>query len=175
MQLDSTLFFFFNHLPHSYALDTLALWMHYATRYGLLYYPFLLVLLVSKNRQRKLLGALLALSAASTYVLTDVVLKNLAQRPRPFQVLQEVLFLPPAPSSYSFPSGQAGVAFALATVIWLQYPRTVYSYSACTFALLMAVNRMYMGHHYFLDVLVGGLIGALVAYTTNRYFTRLPA
>ena len=169
MLLDTEIFYFFNLLPHSGMLNTVALWIHYATRYGLIYYPFLLVLLISKNKQRALLGKSLAFSAAGTYILTDFIIKNIAQRPRPYQALSEVVFLPPAPNSYSFPSGQAAVAYALATIIWLRYPRTIYGYSAYALAALVAVDRMYMGHHYFFDVLVGGLIGIACSYAIHYF------
>lgn len=171
MLLDNELFYFFNHLPHNHILNTAALWIHYATRYGLMYYPFLLLLLVSKNKQRVQLGKLLAFSAAGTYILTDFIVKNIVQRSRPYQALPEVVFLPPAPDSYSFPSGQAAVAFALATTIWLRYPKSVYSYSACALATLIAVDRMYMGHHYFFDVTFGAAIGVTCAYVVNKLHT----
>lgn len=173
MNLDITLFHFFNHLPHTGVLNATALWIHYVTRYGLIYYPFIIFLLLSKRARKKQLGWLLSLSAASTYALTDFVIKNIVQRPRPFQALSNVVFIPPAPSSYSFPSGQAAVAFALTTVIWLRYPRTICGYGACALAALIAVDRMYMGHHYFSDVLIGGLIGTLIAYITNYYFAHI--
>lgn len=171
MNFDITLFYFFNHLPHTSVLDTVATWIHYTTQYGLIYCPFLLALLFSKNKPKVVLGKLLAVSAASTYILTDLVIKTIVQRARPFQTLTDVIYLSPAPSSYSFPSGQAAVAFALATIIWLRYPRTVYGPGAYGIAALIAIDRMYMGHHYFSDVLVGGLIGTLIAYITNYYFT----
>lgn len=171
MFLDIEIFYFFNHLPHNNILNTAALWVHYATRYGLIYYPFLIFLLLAKSKQKALLGKLLTLSAAGTYLLTDVIIKNLVQRPRPYQALSKVLFLPPVPNSYSFPSGQVAVAFALASIVWFRFPRTVYGYGGYMLAALIAVDRMYMGHHYFFDVLVGGLIGTLVAYITNYYFT----
>lgn len=171
MNFDIGLFYFFNHLPHTNVLDTIATWIHYTTRYGLIYYPFFIALLLAKHKPKVVLGKLLAVSAAGTYILTDLVIKNIVQRPRPFQTLTNVFYLPPAPDSYSFPSGQAAVAFALATTIWLRYPRSVYSYSACALATLIAIDRMYMGHHYFSDVFVGGLIGTFIACMVNYYFT----
>ncbi len=171
MPLDIALFYFFNYLPHTSVLDTIATWIHYTTRYGLIYYPFLVALLFSKHKPKVVLGKLLAVSAAGTYILTDIVIKNIVQRPRPFQALIDVIYLPPAPSSYSFPSGQAAVAFALATTIWLRYPKSIYSYTSYVLATLIAIDRMYMGHHYFSDVFVGGLIGTLIACMVNYYFT----
>lgn len=171
MPLDIALFYFFNHLPHTSVLNAVATWIHYATRYGLIYYPFLIALLLSKSKPKVTLGKLLAVSAATTYILTDLVIKNIIQRPRPFQTLTDVFYLPPAPSSYSFPSGQAAVAFALATAIWLRLPKTIYGYGAYAAATLIAVDRMYMGHHYFSDVTIGAIIGISCAYILSRLAT----
>jgi undecaprenyl-diphosphatase len=67
----------------------------------------------------------------------------------------------------SFPSGHAGVAFTIATVISKQYPRLkVPLYIG---AALVGISRIYLGRHYPSDVLVGATIGTLTATEVVRH------
>jgi undecaprenyl-diphosphatase len=66
-----------------------------------------------------------------------------------------------SPSTYSFPSGHATVAFASATVLALAVPRLRWPLFAL--AALIAWSRVYVGVHYPGDVLVGAALGVLIA------------
>lgn len=66
-----------------------------------------------------------------------------------------------APTTYSFPSGHATVAFACATVLALAVPRL--RWWLFGLAALIAWSRVYVGVHYPLDVLAGALLGAGIA------------
>ncbi len=61
------------------------------------------------------------------------------------------------PSTYSFPSGHAVVAFACATVISFALPRLRWPLYAL--AALIAFSRVYVGVHYPGDVAAGAVIG----------------
>jgi undecaprenyl-diphosphatase len=74
-----------------------------------------------------------------------------------------------APSTYSFPSGHATVAFACATVLALAVPRLRWPLFAL--AALIAWSRVYVGVHYPGDVLVGALLGVGIA-TALRMLAR---
>ena len=90
--------------------------------------------------------------------LLDDVLKLLFQHPRPTEAIIAI------PDSYSFPSGHAVAASALYITLALiaghresrQRPRRVLIWSGVTVAILVAWSRVYLGVHYFSDV-VGGL------------------
>ena len=66
-----------------------------------------------------------------------------------------------SPSTFSFPSGHATVAFACATVLALALPRLRWPLFAL--AALIAFSRVYVGVHYPGDVLAGALLGVVIA------------
>lgn len=123
------------------------------------------------------------LSIILSSFLTNVVLKNLFQRPRPyhknssfrlitsksnhsnFNQIQPVSTnfnqFPPLstnyPSDYSFPSGHATLSFSAATILsFFDKKRRKIFY---LIAALIAFSRVYLGYHYFFDIVAGSLIG----------------
>jgi len=115
-----------------------------------------------EGNQRAVLHAILSLALANGLVK----LCNLfAFRPRPFAT-HEVNLLFYRPSDSSLPSNPAAVGFSLATAVWLHNRRA--GAAMYVLATLFAFARIYCGVHYPLDVVVGGLIGALVAYLVVR-------
>jgi undecaprenyl-diphosphatase len=65
------------------------------------------------------------------------------------------------PSTYSFPSGHATVAFACATLLALAVPRLRWPLYAL--AALIAFSRVYVGVHYPGDVIAGAVLGIALA------------
>ncbi|QXD15452.1 phosphatase PAP2 family protein [Rhodocaloribacter litoris] len=102
-------------------------------------------------------------------------LKYLVRRPRPYAVLPGVRgrtgrhrtggegVIDP----YSFPSGHATLAFALATSWSLSYPRWYVVAPGMLWAGSVALSRVRFGVHYPSDVLAGALLGAGVAATVH--------
>ncbi|MBR5687559.1 MAG: phosphatase PAP2 family protein [Prevotella sp.] len=64
---------------------------------------------------------------------------------------------------WSFPSSHAANAWGLAVYLVLIFRKKWFSLLMIVWALLMCYSRMYLGMHFFGDLLVGGLIGALTA------------
>jgi undecaprenyl-diphosphatase len=93
--------------------------------------------------------------------LLDDVLKLLFQHPRPTEAIIAI------PDSYSFPSGHAVAASALYITLALiaaqterrQRPRRIVIGAGVSIAVLVAWSRVYLGVHYFSDVLGGLLLG----------------
>ena len=92
------------------------------------------------------------------------IIKYLVERPRP---------LMPAivETGYSFPSGHGAAALALygflVFVIWNTMPpksRNVWVTLMGTFILLIGFSRLYLGVHYFSDVVGGYVIGAFFVW-----------
>ena len=110
-------------------------------------------------------GLCMLLSMALTYIVGNLILKNIVARPRPFTVATEIALKIPQPGEYSFPSGHTMNAFTAATTIFLFYRKQ--GIAALVLATLIAFSRMYLFVHYPTDILGGvvvGIVDALVIF-----------
>ncbi len=107
-------------------------------------------------------GLLLLISLLVAHLFNTLFLKELIDRPRPYEVMPDVRLLIGAVSESSFPSGHAATAFASAIVVFRRETGFL-RWSVLVAAILMAFSRLYIGVHYPLDVLAGALIGTLIA------------
>lgn len=75
---------------------------------------------------------------------------------------------------YSFPSGHSATAFSFFIALSLLVPK--YKLIFILLALLVALSRIVLLHHYLSDVMVGSAIGAITAYWMYyRYYLQTPA
>lgn len=95
--------------------------------------------------------------------ITNIGLKNMIARPRPFNVNPELVTLIKHPSSFSFPSGHTSGSLTAAMVLYHLMPKKI-GVPAVALATMIAFSRMYIGVHYPTDVL-GGIAVAVVAST----------
>ena len=93
--------------------------------------------------------------------LSAHVLKPLFARPRPCVTLSNVHLLVGLKTSFSFPSAHAANFFALATHFNYFYPKYRWIYFGAAF--LVALSRVSIGVHYPLDIIGGGILGAVCA------------
>ena len=122
-------------------------------------------------RTRKV-GTVMLLALGVGALITNLGLKPTVARPRPY-VMESGVFQSMwqlsgqhMESDCSFPSGHTTAATAAMLGLFLATPKRK-SWPAILFALLMGLSRIYLGVHYFSDVLFGfvaGGIGAIVAY-----------
>ena len=129
---------------------------------------FILILL----RKTRCLGHVIAFSIAIESIITNLLLKNLIARTRPYEVIEELELLIGEQPDFSFPSGHAGVTFALAGAMLFAFMYGVKGFEknkrnslivllVLIYALLLAFSRLFVGVHYPTDVLGGMLIGLL--------------
>ncbi|MBE3583174.1 MAG: phosphatase PAP2 family protein [Limnochordaceae bacterium] len=95
------------------------------------------------------------------------ILKHAVQRPRPYLVLNGYRPLVAPLRDHSFPSGHTTAAFAMAGVLSAAGPWV--SGLVWPLAVLVGISRMYLGHHYPSDVLVGAFLGTFAAILSRTW------
>lgn len=116
-------------------------------------------------------GTLMACSLCGSFVINNLILKNLVARTRPYEVIDGLHLMVSKAVDLSFPSGHTGSSFATAVVMFLMLPKK-YGVPALIYAFLMGFSRLYIGIHYPTDVLCGGIIGTLVAITVCTIYKK---
>ena len=123
-----------------------------------------LALLATAKRPLVHLGLRVGLGSLAG-ALAAQVLKRSLNRARPTSAIAGFEALAENPDAFSFPSGHTSAAFAVAIAVGGE------PYCAGPVALLLAtgiaLSRIYLGAHYPLDVLVGGLLGAAAGAGTR--------
>jgi membrane-associated phospholipid phosphatase len=115
---------------------------------------------------------LVALAASIAFFLAsglNAVLKAIVDRSRPPEAIG-LDALVGVPGSPSFPSGHAMSAFAVAGAIALLAPRL--RRPVLVLAAAIAFSRVYLGVHFWLDVLVGSALGLAIGVGCAAAFRR---
>lgn len=135
--------------------------------YGLLWIGFSLILMVNKDTRKA--GKLSLISIAVCFLVNNVILKNLVDRDRPYEVLNELKILIERQPDSSFPSGHAANSLASAIVFFKLFEKKKSKYGILTAGLIMALSRVYVGVHYLSDVLVGITVGTLSGLSVCKF------
>lgn len=122
-----------------------------------------ILLLFKKTRKT---GIAVALALIFSLLITNILLKNIIARTRPYEVIEGLTILIPKQGDYSFPSGHTSASFAAACAIWKNVPKK-YGIAALVLAGLIAFSRLYVGVHYPTDVLGGIVAGLVSAYAAK--------
>lgn len=123
--------------------------------------------LLALNKNTRKVGIAAFWSVALGFLITNLTLKNLVDRIRPYDAVAAIVPLIPPPVDSSFPSGHTCAAFAAALIYVRMLPRR-YGLPAVALAALIAFSRLYLGVHYPSDVLVGFLVACAVSWIVWR-------
>ncbi|MDO4731172.1 MAG: phosphatase PAP2 family protein [Clostridia bacterium] len=118
-------------------------------------------------KKYRIYSILLLISVILTFLICQIVLKEIFDRPRPFIENPDIAIIIPAPNGSSFPSAHSAVSFASAFIL-LRFNKNI-GLSAYILALFIAFSRLYLQVHYPTDVIAGALIGTIIAAAV--YFT----
>ena len=147
-----------NLFPHSFNFDAVFAFLSgYGSSYLIWIIILVLLIVFEEKRHKKFIWSFFSSILASSFLI-NFVLKNLFSRPRPTDLMTSFNYL--CPSDFSFPSGHAAVSFSAAYILSKYDPKRAKIYY--TIAVLVSLSRIYLGCHFLLDILVGGLIGLLI-------------
>ncbi len=124
---------------------------------GLMWIVLSLAMLCWKPTRKAGVAALAAMVLG--LLCTNVVLKHVVARPRPWLDVAGLVPLIQEPDPNSFPSGHTCAAFAAASPWWRALPRRWMRWTGLVLAVCMGLSRLYVGVHYPSDVIAGALVG----------------
>lgn len=151
--------FLYNTIPHDPASDLVfSFFSFYGLSIAIWLIAAILLIIFEEKRDKKFI-VYLALSLFLTFFLTNIVFKNIFQRQRPANIKNQLVSV--CPKDYSFPSGHSSAAFAGAAVLAAFDKKRRLGYYAI--AVIIAYSRIYLGCHFFLDVVGGSLLGYLIS------------
>lgn len=167
---------------HTPFLDEVMWWISAKITWIPLY--LLIAFFAFKNLSRKnfILFIVLVVGAVALTDLVSVHLfKNVFLRYRPSHnlfITDQLHFYELKPGEwykggqYGFVSSHAANFFAIATASWLVlrnfYPSI--GWWLLLIGLLICFSRIYLGVHYLSDILVGGLVGSIIAFGIYRFW-----
>lgn len=115
-------------------------------------------------------GFQVIVSMALTFIVGNLLLKNLVARQRPCWIDSELTLLVASPGDYSFPSGHSMNGFTAAVTL-LCYDKKL-GIPATVLAGIIAFSRLYLFVHFPTDVFAGIVIGIVMALVCDRLLRR---
>ena len=177
LQLDESLFHIINSLGQNAFFD----WLMPFWRNKLTWIPLYIFLIGIVLYQLKIKGLYLLLALGLTIGISDTlsskIIKKTVKRERPCRNvnLLEVRSLVHCGGGYSFTSSHATNHFAVAAFLIFLTGGIFgkWRYLLWVWAALVAYAQVYVGVHYPLDVICGGILGVLIAYLTSMMYKTL--
>lgn len=154
---------------HNPVLDKIMVALSTIGNAGILWIVLAVILLIMKKTRR--CGTQMALAMLLTFIIGNLVLKNMISRDRPCWIDPTVALLVKNPTDFSFPSGHSMNGFTAAVTILFYNKR--WGIAAIILASFVAFSRLYNFVHFPTDVFAGVVIGTVVACLVNLLFMRM--
>lgn len=134
--------------------------------WGLVWIIITVALFIFEEVEDKRIFGALFLSLIFTFVGIEWGIKNLFQRVRPDPDFFKYVLFGGVYKTYSFPSTHATIAFAAAFILSVKHPKFQFFYYFLAFCI--GLSRIYLGHHYFTDVVGGAIFGFAIGWISLR-------
>lgn len=138
---------------------------------GGIFWILLTVLLLIPKKTRKA-ALVAACSLLLGFLITNLTLKPLVDRMRPYEFSDAILPLGRLPRDASFPSGHTSASFACALIYVRMLPKK-YGIPLVVLAALIALSRLYLCVHFPTDVLGGFLVALFSSTVVYACYQRL--
>ena len=148
---------------HSPIMDKIMIFITQLGDDGLFWIGIGIVCLVMKKHRR--MGLQVLMSMLFTFIIGNLILKNLFARQRPCAIDPSIELIIPYPSEFSFPSGHTMNGVTAAMALFLNNKKI--GIPALMIAALIAFSRMYHFVHFPTDILGGFCVGFTVAIIVN--------
>lgn len=160
--IDLMIFYFFN---HTISLPILDKFFSLITSVNNWYVAYIILLGISWTKGGKR-GKIAVVGVILLVIASDQtgyrLLKEFFARPRPCDILSDVITPIGCTGTYSFPSNHALNNFAAAFFFYKLFPKL--KWILFITAGLVAISRVYLGLHYPSDIIGGALIGIAFGY-----------
>lgn len=159
LALDRQLFSIINGTFHAPVLDAIAVMFSGVGRAGIIWFIIAIVLFIQEEKKDHWFFAPFLFAGGLSYFVSELLLKPLVGRIRP-SLDMGASIVGNQSTDPSFPSGHATIAFAMAVVLSRKEPK--WKWIFYSLAVLISLSRIYLGVHYPLDVIAGGIIGLVI-------------
>lgn len=166
LSFDQSLFLFINHLPHTPLTNALGLLLSGVGTAGIIWFLLGLFLFFREEKKDHWFFAPLFLAGGLSWFIVEVILKPLVARSRPGLELGAIFVGSTTNDSYSFPSGHATIAFAMAVVLSKKEPK--WRWMFYVLAVFISLSRVFLGKHYPFDIAFGALIGYAIGLLVTK-------
>ena len=181
INIDQQAFYFINTTCHFEALDKLMPYWRSMYLWIPLYIFFISFLIEKFGKKGWIYLLCLAITIGCSDTISSKLIKKSVERARPchdvsrnLEYMHEMKLLIPCGSGYSFPSSHATNHFAIATFIILTFVKRKkwLKIGLLAWAFSIALGQVYVGVHYPLDVICGGILGSLLGWATAFFYTK---
>ena len=137
--------------------------------YGQIWLLVSLALFIPKKTRKA--GICIILSYILVFLIGQYGLKDLIARPRPCHIDETVPLLVKRPGSYSCPSTHSAWAFAAATSIYCYHKHA--GIVVGVISIIIGFSRLFLFVHFPSDVLIGAVMGIVLAVICAKGINRL--
>ena len=161
--IDQQVFLLFNHLPHWAILNIFFEILSGVGTAGIVWFVLAALLFLKEEKKDHWFFLPIILAGGVSWVLVEQILKPMIGRVRPTAEMGAII-IGSIKDDPSFPSGHATIAWAMAVVLARKEPRLKWLFYGLAF--LISFSRIFLGKHFPLDVIAGGVLGVGIGYAS---------